>query len=104
MMKEDASNYRSYIEVARLYRSGPARRSRQNLGNIIEQMLAGREENDLLELVDELLAGNPEHVPGLRCSPEFTWWQRDMEKLRGHWNASLKPRKLPAFPTRNATP
>ena len=84
MMNEDASNYRSYIEVARLYlKLGQQDEAARILGNIIEQMLAGREENDLLELVDELLAGNPEHVPGLRLLARVHWWQRDMDKLRG---------------------
>lgn len=84
LMKEDASNYRSYIEVARLYlKLGQQDEAARILGNIIEQMLAGREENDLLELVDELLAGNPEHVPGLRLLARIHWWQRDMDKLRG---------------------
>jgi len=84
LMKEDASNYRSYIEVARLHlKLGQQHEAARILGNIIEQMLAGREENDLLELVDELLARNPEHVPGLRLLARIHWWQRDMEKLRG---------------------
>src|SRR6185295_17703191 len=30
----------------------------------------------------ELLARNPEHVPGLRLLARIHWWQRDMEKLR----------------------
>ena len=45
-------------------------------------MLSGREENDLLELVNELLDRNPEHVPSLRLLARIHWWQRDMEKLR----------------------
>src|SRR2546422_5210269 len=45
-------------------------------------MLACREENHLLELVDELLERNPEHVPSLRLLARIHWWQRDMEKLR----------------------
>lgn len=84
LMNEDASNYRSYIEVARLYlKLGQHDEAARILGNIIEQMLAGREENDLLELVDELLTGDPEHVNGLRLLARIHWWQRDMEKLRG---------------------
>jgi len=84
LMKEDESNYRSYIEVARLYlKLGQQDEAARILGAIIEQMLAGREENDLLELVDELLTGNPEHVPGLRLLARIHWWQRDMDKLRG---------------------
>jgi tetratricopeptide (TPR) repeat protein len=84
LMKEDASNYRHYIEVARVYlKLGQEDDAARVLGLIIEPMLAGREENDLLELVDELLARNPEHVPGLRLLARINWWQRDMEKLRG---------------------
>ena len=83
LMKEDASNYRSYIEVARLYlKLGQQDEAARILGNIIEQMLAGREENDLLELVNEILASSPEHVGGLRLLARIHWWQRDTEKLR----------------------
>jgi len=84
LMKEDASNYRRLIEVARLYvKLGQEDEGARILGNIIEPMLAGREENDLLELVNELLARNPEHVPSLRLLARIHWWQRDMQKLRG---------------------
>jgi len=83
LMAQDASNYRRYIEVARIYlKLGNEDETARVLGSIIEQMLAGREENDLLELVDELLARNPEHVASLRLLVRIHWWQRDMEKLR----------------------
>lgn len=83
LMAQDASNYRRYIEVARIYlKVGNENEAAKVLGSIIEQMLAGREENDLLELVDELLARNPEHVASLRLLVRIHWWQRDMEKLR----------------------
>ena len=52
------------------------------LGSIVEQLLAGREENDLLELLNEGLARNPEHVEALRLLVRVYWWQRDMENLR----------------------
>jgi tetratricopeptide (TPR) repeat protein len=83
LMSHDASNYRRYIEVARAYlNSGQEDEAARILGLVIEQMLAGREENDLLELVNELLTRNPEHVGGLRLLARIHWWQRDMEKLR----------------------
>jgi tetratricopeptide (TPR) repeat protein len=53
------------------------------LNSIIEPMLAGREETDLLELVSELLERDPEHPAGLRLLVRIHWWQRDMDKLRG---------------------
>jgi tetratricopeptide (TPR) repeat protein len=83
LMSEDASSYRRYIEVARLYlKLGQEDEAARILGKIIEPMLAGREENDLLELVNELLTRNREHVGGLRLLARIHWWQRDMEKLR----------------------
>jgi len=83
LMSEDASNYRRYIEVALVYlKLGQEDEAARILGKIIEPMLAGREENDLLELVNDLLARNPEHVGGLRLLARIHWWQRDMEKLR----------------------
>jgi tetratricopeptide (TPR) repeat protein len=83
LMSQDASNYRHNIEVARVYlKTGNENEAARILGTIIEPMLAGREENDLLELVDELLARDPEHVGGLHLLARIHWWQRDMEKLR----------------------
>ena len=83
IMAEDASNYRRYTEVARLYlKLGQDDDAARILGVISEPMLASREENDLLELVDEVLARAPEQVASLRLLAKIHWWQRDMEKLR----------------------
>ena len=83
LMSQDASHYRRNIEVARLYlKLDQEDETARILGAVIEPMLAGREENDLQELINELLARNPEHVPGLRLLARLHWWQRDMEKLR----------------------
>ena len=83
MMAQDASDYRRYIDVTNLYlRLGNAADAARILGIIIEPMLSGREENDLLELVDALLQTEPEQVAGLRLLARIHWWQRDMEKLR----------------------
>ncbi|MFN2492121.1 MAG: tetratricopeptide repeat protein [Pyrinomonadaceae bacterium] len=83
LMAQDTTNYRRYIEVARLYlKLDQEDEVARILTSIIEPMLAAREENDLLELVNELLARDPEHVGGLRLLARIHWWQRDMEKLR----------------------
>lgn len=79
----DASHYRRQIEVARLYlKLGQEDEAARILSLVIEPMLAGREENDIQELLNELLARNPEHVPSLRLLARLHWWQRDMDKLR----------------------
>ncbi len=83
LLKQDASNYTRCIPVAQLYlKAGEIDEAVRILTSIVEQMLAGREENDLLELVNEVLARNPEHVDGLRLLVRIHWWQRDMDKLR----------------------
>jgi tetratricopeptide (TPR) repeat protein len=83
LMAHDASNYTRFIEVTQLYlKIGDLNEAARILASITEQMLAGREENDLLELVNEVLARDPEHVQGLRLLVRIHWWQRDMEKLR----------------------
>ena len=83
IMAADASNYRRYTEVARLYlKLGQDDEAARVLSLISEPMLASREENDLLELVDEVLARAPEQIGSLRLLAKIHWWQRDMDKLR----------------------
>ncbi|MEP6742915.1 MAG: tetratricopeptide repeat protein, partial [bacterium] len=83
LLAHDAGNYRRYIEVARVYlKLGQEDEAVRLLGEIIEKMLAGREETDLLELINEILARAPEHVGALRLLARTHWWQRDTEKLR----------------------
>jgi tetratricopeptide (TPR) repeat protein len=83
LMALDASNYTRFIQVAQLYlKIGETNEAARILASIVEQMLAGREENELLELVNEVLARDPEHVEGLRLLVRTHWWQRDMERLR----------------------
>lgn len=83
LVERDNSDYRRYIEVARAYiKAGEPGEAARVLELVIEPMLAGREENDLVELIDELLQQYPEHVGGLRLLTKVNWWQRDMEKLR----------------------
>ena len=83
LIKQDAANYVRLLEVARLYlKRGEVTEATRVLAGIIEQLLAGREENDLLELVTEALTLDPEHVEALRLLVRIHWWQRDMVNLR----------------------
>ena len=83
LVEHDNSNYRRYIEVARAYiKAGEPGEAARVLELVIEPMLAGREENDLVELIEEFLQQYPEHVGGLRLLTRVNWWQRDMDKLR----------------------
>ncbi|HET6669807.1 MAG TPA: tetratricopeptide repeat protein [Pyrinomonadaceae bacterium] len=83
LFKQDPANYTRLLEVAKLYlKKGEVDDATRVLGGIVEQLLAGREENDLLALLNEGLALNPEHIEALRLLIRVYWWQRDMDNLR----------------------
>lgn len=82
-MAQDSANYTQYLPVTRLYlKTGEVDETIRILGTIIERMLAGREEKELLEIVNQVLDRNPDHVAALRMLVRIHWWQRDMDALR----------------------
>ncbi len=83
LMAQDGSNYTQFLPVTRLYsKQGEIDETIRILSTIIERMLAGREERELLELVNQVLERNPDHVAALRMLVRIHWWQRDMDALR----------------------
>ncbi|HET6863033.1 MAG TPA: tetratricopeptide repeat protein [Pyrinomonadaceae bacterium] len=83
LMKQDSSNYPQILPVARLYlKNDEVDETLRVLEGIIERMLAGREERELLELVNSVLERDPDRVPALRMLVRIYWWQRDMDSLR----------------------
>jgi tetratricopeptide (TPR) repeat protein len=83
LMKQDSSNYPQYLPVTRLYlKQGEVDETIRILSTIIERMLAGREERELLEIVNQVLDRNPDHVAALKMLVRIHWWQRDMDALR----------------------
>ena len=84
LMANDTSNYTRFLDVARLYlQNGDVNEAARVLSGVTERVLSGREENQLLELVEEVLARDPEQLTALRLLVRIHWWQRDMDKLRG---------------------
>lgn len=83
LMARNASNFIRFLEVAQLYlKLDEIDGATRVLGSIAEQLLAGRAENDLIDLLNEVLARNPDHIDALKLLVRVHWWQRDMEKLR----------------------
>ncbi len=83
LMARDSANYTQYLPVTRLYlKTGEVDETIRILSTIIERMLAGREERELLEIVNQVLVSNPDHVGALRMLVRIHWWQRDMDALR----------------------
>jgi tetratricopeptide (TPR) repeat protein len=79
----ESSNYMRFIKVVRLYlKAGKVDEAVRVLSSITEQLLSGREEEMLMELLNEALARDPEHVEALRLLVRVYAWQRDDEKQR----------------------
>jgi tetratricopeptide (TPR) repeat protein len=75
--------HEGFVDVARLYlKLGDAEAAVRVLTNITEQMLTGREEGQLMELLTEVLARDPEQINALRLLIRIYAWQRDDEKMR----------------------
>jgi tetratricopeptide (TPR) repeat protein len=84
LVARESSAYLQYVEVARLYlATDKIDDAIRVVAGIAEQMLAEREDNQLLALVDEFLACDSDNVQALRLLVRAFWWQRDMEKLKG---------------------
>src|ERR1700738_1573935 len=83
LVAKESSAYLQYVDVARLYlRLDKVEDAVRVIAGIAEQMLAEREDTQLLELLDELLTCDSDNVQALRLSVRAFWWQRDMEKLK----------------------
>ena len=83
LMERDPSSYTQYLPVSHLYlKAGQVDDVVRILSTIIERMLAGREERELLEIVNQVLVRNPDHIGALRMLVRIHWWQRDMDALR----------------------
>ncbi|HYJ47494.1 MAG TPA: tetratricopeptide repeat protein, partial [Pyrinomonadaceae bacterium] len=83
LMVREPSNYTRFVDVALLFlKSGKTDDAVRILSSITEQMLSGREEERLMELLNEVLARDPEHVEALRLLVRVYAWQRDDDKQR----------------------
>ncbi|HYX28474.1 MAG TPA: tetratricopeptide repeat protein, partial [Pyrinomonadaceae bacterium] len=83
LVEKEPSAYLRFIEVARLYLSiDQLDEAARLVGSIAEQMLSDREDRQLLDLVNELLARDGDHVRALRLLVRVHWWQRDVDNLR----------------------
>lgn len=83
LAQQESSAYLRLADVARLYlHQGDVPAATRLVSGIGEQMLDGREENELIELLTEVLARDPEQLDALRLMVRVHTWQHDDEKLR----------------------
>src|SRR5205814_2269122 len=80
---KDSSAYARLLDVARLYlREGKLADAVRVVQSISEQMLAERNNQQLLDVVNELLASDADNVQALRILVRIYWWQRDVDNLK----------------------
>ncbi|MEK6337116.1 MAG: tetratricopeptide repeat protein [Acidobacteriota bacterium] len=83
LLAKEPTAYLRFVAVARLYlRNDKIEDSIRVIGGIAEQMLAEREEGQLFDLVNELLACDSDNVQALRVLVRAYWWQRDTDSLK----------------------
>jgi tetratricopeptide (TPR) repeat protein len=83
LVAKEPASYLRFVEVARSYlRHDQITEAVAVISNISEQMLAEREHEQLLGMVDEFLARDADHVRALRLLVRAHWWLRDMEQLK----------------------
>ena len=83
LIEKDPSAYLRLIEVARLYlRLDQVDAAVGVVARISEQMLSEREDQQLLELLNELLTRDADNVQALRLLVRAHWWQRDVDNLK----------------------
>ena len=79
----EPGSYLRFTEVARLYvRHGKIAEAVSVVAKITEQMLAERQHQQLLDLIDEMLASDADNVQALRLVARANWWLRDMDGLK----------------------
>jgi len=84
LVQNEPSSFKRFEEVIRLYlKAGDVASAIRLLTGVAEQMLSGNEERTLAELLDEVLARDPEQMDALRLLVQLHTWQHDDEKLRG---------------------
>lgn len=83
LVAKEPAAYLRFVEVARSYlRHDEVAEAVAVVGKISEQMLAEREQEQLLNLLNELLAGDADNVQALQLLVRAHWWLRDMEQLK----------------------
>ena len=79
----DPTSYAYFFEVARLFlRQKETERALALVGRIAETALTGREDNQLLEILEESLRRDPEHIGALLLLVRIYEWQRNDALLR----------------------
>jgi tetratricopeptide (TPR) repeat protein len=83
LLQRDKNNYPRLVDVARLYlKEGDADAAVRVMSSIVQPMLAGREEDQVIEILQGVLGRDPQHIKALRMLVHVHRWRRDEERMR----------------------
>ncbi len=83
LVTAEVANYPLLLEVSRLYlQRNEIAQAVRVLAPTVEPAMAGRQEQELLELLNDALARDPEQVEALRLLLRLYTWQRDDDRMR----------------------
>jgi tetratricopeptide (TPR) repeat protein len=83
LVAKDSFSYLKYVDVARLYlKTDNLDEAVRVIDAIAERMLAGREDDRLLELINEVLVVDSDNVQTLRLLVRVYWNRREREEIR----------------------
>jgi tetratricopeptide (TPR) repeat protein len=82
LVAKDSFTYLRFVEVAKLYlREDLLNDAVRIVDQVADRMLAGREDAQLVELINEVLAVDSDNVQSLRLLVRVRWIQRDRNEL-----------------------
>lgn len=83
LVARDSFSYLRFVEVIRIcLKDDKLIDAVRLMGEIADRMLAGRQDNQLIELINEILAVDSDNVAALRVLVRVYWNQRDREELK----------------------
>ncbi|HLM56138.1 MAG TPA: tetratricopeptide repeat protein, partial [Pyrinomonadaceae bacterium] len=79
----DPASFALFYDVARLWlRQGSSDGAARLLGRVVEPSLNARQDGELLDILQEILARDPEQMEALHLLVRVYGWRRDEERLR----------------------
>lgn len=83
LVHRDKDNYSRFVDVARLYlKAHDLDAAVRIMGGIVQQMLTGREDDQVIDILSEVLARDPAHINALRLLVHVHRFARNEEQLR----------------------
>jgi tetratricopeptide (TPR) repeat protein len=95
MVEQEPANYPKLLDLVKVYlKKSDLESAVRILSMASEHMLVGGQAEELLRLINEILAKNPEQVTALRLLVRLYSWQRDEAQLKSSFEKLAEAAKL----------